>query len=94
MHDVLEEFEEHIAGLHDHSHFPLDCAFCSGTGVHPATMKDINYKLCPVCHGRGQLDIHLDQDHCKPCLRCASSGKEPGVVPVIPCHTCKGFGVV
>jgi len=95
MHDDLEqEFEERSTGLQHHSHFPIDCAFCRGTGVHPSTMKDINFRLCPVCHGKGQLDIHLDRDNCKSCLRCGSSGKEPDVTPVKPCHVCGGRGVI
>jgi DnaJ-class molecular chaperone len=95
LHDSLDqEFEEKKMGLPHHHHFHLDCAFCRGTGVHPSTMKDINHQLCPVCHGRGELEVHLDQDNCKPCLRCGSSGEEPDAAPLKPCCACGGRGIV
>ncbi len=80
--------------MQNHQHFPLDCVFCRGTGIHPSTMKSINHQLCPVCKGKGLLDVHLDRDKCKPCLQYGSSGREPGVDPLKPCSSCGGRGVV
>jgi DnaJ-class molecular chaperone len=95
MHDELDQdIEERSTGVHSHEHFPLDCAFCRGTGVHPNTMKEINYQLCPVCKGKGLMDIKLDRDKCKPCIRCGSSGKEPDAAPLTPCTACGGRGVL
>lgn len=94
MHDELDqEYEEKSTGVHFHEHFPLDCAFCRGTGVHPSTMRSINHELCPVCKGTGQQEVRLDRDNCKPCLRCGSSGREPDTNPYQPCTVCGGRGV-
>ena len=94
MHDGPDqEYEEQSTGQLYHSHLPLDCAFCSGTGVHPGTMKDINHRPCPICQGKGHLDIH-DRDNYKPCTLCGGSGKEPDIKLLKPCRACRGWGVI
>jgi DnaJ-class molecular chaperone len=95
MHDELDqEYEERSTYVVSHQHFPLDCVYCRGTGVNPATMKLINHQQCPVCKGKGISDIHLDQDNCKPCLHCGSSGLESDSLPLKPCTVCGGKGVL
>jgi DnaJ-class molecular chaperone len=95
MHDELDqEYEERSTNALSHLHFPLDCAFCRGTGVNPSTMNLINHQQCPVCKGKGISDIRLDRDNCKPCLHCVSSGRESDSLPLKPCIVCGGKGVL
>ena len=94
MHDELEEEYADILYPKDHEHpVSLDCPFCRGTGVHPATMDQINYSRCPVCGGTGVMKFANDLQHCLPCIRCASSGREPDSNPLVPCSACAGHGV-
>ena len=52
-----DEWEEEY-GEEEHNHvdapgpFRIQCAFCQGTGVNPATMKRLDHETCPVCKGQ------------------------------------------
>jgi DnaJ-class molecular chaperone len=74
--------------------FRRQCAFCRGTGVHPASMMSLNHERCPVCQGSGLLDFNGHEREYNLCGRCAGSGQEPGVTPPKPCPTCAGKGLI
>ncbi len=78
---------------HEHGPFRTECKFCRGTGVHPATMTELHHQQCPVCAGQGILVFQKCRHDAKPCIRCASSGREPGSSPLQPCSLCKGYGL-
>jgi len=96
MHEELEQDfeEEHTHVEHQHGPFHADCAFCKGTGVHPATLKEINFTHCPSCHGRGMLEFKGNRSSYSACGRCRGTGKEPGEGKPEPCHVCGGRGMV
>jgi DnaJ-class molecular chaperone len=74
--------------------FRRQCAFCRGTGVHPAAMMSLNHERCPVCQGSGLLDFNGHEREYNLCGRCAGSGQEPEVTPPVPCPTCAGKGLI
>ena len=95
MHDELEEeYLQQFDEKRPHNHpVSLDCPFCKGTGVHPSTMNQLDHQRCPVCEGTGLMKFTGDLAHCKPCVHCGSSGREPDSSPFEPCSVCGGHGV-
>jgi DnaJ-class molecular chaperone len=88
-----EDFEKPHEHHHSHGPFRTECKFCKGTGVHPNTMTSLKHQQCPVCKGQGILMFNGDRDDAKPCIKCASSGREPGSDPLKPCSVCSGYGI-
>ncbi len=74
--------------------FNTDCAFCAGTGVHPASMKSLTFKLCPVCQGKGIIRFALSRSDYNKCPQCHGSGKDTTPTTPSPCHACQGYGIV
>jgi DnaJ-class molecular chaperone len=95
MHDELDEYylEQFDEKQPVNRRVSLDCPFCKGTGVHPATMNQLDYSRCPVCEGTGLMKFPGDLANCTPCVHCGSSGREPDSNPLEPCSVCRGFGV-
>ncbi len=96
MHEDLEQDyeEEHTHVEQKDGPFRMDCAFCKGTGVHPATMKDINFKRCPACDGKGSLEFKGKRSSYSSCSKCGGTGREPNDKRFDPCHVCGGHGLV
>ncbi len=95
MHEPLlqEYLEAEYEELSQTGPFKLDCAFCSGTGVHPGTMKSMSFERCPCCEGQGIIEIKADRkDFCK-CTKCGGTGKDPDSSEVVPCKVCGGLGI-
>jgi DnaJ-class molecular chaperone len=94
MHEELEQdYEEESTGIDSGPPSRINCAFCRGTGVHPATMKVLNHELCPVCKGVGILEINGSRDYRNHCSRCGGSGREPES-EFKPCTVCGGYGIL
>jgi DnaJ-class molecular chaperone len=95
MHDPLlqDYIDAEYAEVNMTGPFKLDCAFCSGTGVHPGTMKSMSFERCPACEGLGIIDIQADRQDFSTCSRCAGSGRDPEPDPVQPCRVCGGLGI-
>jgi len=74
--------------------FFKECAFGTGTGIHPDGMKSLTPAPCPVCHGEGTLCYPLSRRLYHACSRCKGSGKNNTRSPVVPCRACKGYGLV
>jgi DnaJ-class molecular chaperone len=95
MHDILEQ--EYIDLIYDRADTPgpftIDCAFCRGTGVHPATMHLLDHSQCPTCRGRGTLRFINGRENYQICPQCSSTGREPESAALIPCCTCGGDGI-
>jgi DnaJ-class molecular chaperone len=96
MHEELEQdFEEEQTHVEPRpGPFNTDCAFCKGTGVHPASLKDISFVHCPSCHGTGMLEFKDSRISYTSCSQCAGSGREAGNGKIEPCHVCGGRGMV
>ncbi len=67
------------------------CPTCKGNGAEPGT----KIETCPKCHGQGHIrttrqTIFGNIQSNVTCDRCDGDGK----IPVSPCHTCKGSGVL
>ena len=62
----------------------IECAFCSGTGVH----RDQRL-TCVVCGGKGMVNIKEPVDTCPDC-----KGKGIAQGDYLPCKQCGGKGVV
>jgi DnaJ-class molecular chaperone len=73
--------------------FKIDCAFCAGTGVDPASMKSLSFVRCPACEGQGIVEIQSDRKDTCTCTKCGGSGKEPDSDPPRLCQVCKGLGI-
>jgi hypothetical protein len=95
LHDVLEEDFINLEALIDWDapQFKIDCAFCGGTGVHPATMKLLAYKICPVCEGKGIQEINARRRDFIKCERCGGNGRDPDSQSIEPCTVCGGLGI-
>jgi DnaJ-class molecular chaperone len=95
MHDELEEYylEQFEEKAPRKNRVSLDCPFCTGTGVHPGTMNQLDYSRCPVCEGTGLMKFKGDLTQCTPCVHCGASGREPDSSPLEPCSVCGGHGV-
>jgi len=95
VHDVLEEDYLNLDQFIDYDapQFKMDCAFCNGTGVHPATMKSLTFESCPVCEGKGMIEIMAKRRDFEVCAQCSGSGKEPNSSPIQPCRVCGGLGI-
>jgi DnaJ-class molecular chaperone len=94
MHEEFEDYyEEEDTGVDTVDPSRINCAFCRGTGVHPATMKLLNHKLCPVCKGVGILELDGSRNYRNHCSRCEGCGREPGS-ELEPCTSCGGWGIL
>ena len=96
MHEeyVPEYIDEDDLPPDDATSFRSACAFCRGTGVHPATMKDLNHKQCPVCQSKGVLEFNANRRFFEHCSYCNRLGHDPQSVALVPCPKCKGYGRV
>jgi DnaJ-class molecular chaperone len=74
--------------------FNADCAFCAGTGVHPAGMKSLTFERCPACRGQGIIRFALSRSDYHQCPRCHGSGKDTASTALSPCRACQGYGIV
>jgi hypothetical protein len=74
--------------------FHIDCAFCNGTGVHPATMNILNHSQCPACSGSGWLHFTGSRKDFKTCPQCQGAGRGTGFASINPCNKCKGKGII
>jgi DnaJ-class molecular chaperone len=74
--------------------FHIDCAFCNGTGVHPATMKMLEHRPCPACLGSGWLHFSSSRKDFSTCPRCEGTGRDTGTAAINPCNQCGGRGIV
>jgi DnaJ-class molecular chaperone len=96
MHEGMED--EYINGEYEEADtsgpFHVDCAFCSGTGVHPGTMKSLTHDRCPTCQGKGILHFEGSRNNYNPCPRCEGTGREPESASIKPCRACDGYGIV
>ncbi len=94
MHDpLLSDYMDQDYEVVQTGPFKKDCAFCTGTGVNPATMNSMNFERCPACDGVGVVDIEADrQDFCT-CTRCNGTGRDTDADPVDYCHVCGGLGI-
>jgi DnaJ-class molecular chaperone len=73
--------------------FKKDCAFCNGTGVHPGTMKSMDFERCPACEGQGLVEIKADRQDFGTCTQCNGSGVDPKAKPLDYCRVCGGLGI-
>ena len=96
MHDEPEDvYESEGSTSIDYStQYRVKCAFCSGTGVHPATMKSLSHGQCPVCTGRGIIELKTSRDRYHHCHTCDGSGRGTGSEDPVPCSDCQGTGIV
>ena len=96
MHDELEQeyIEEEYDAVDTSGPFHIDCAFCSGTGVHPGTMKSLTHRHCPICQGKGMLQITGSRKDIDVCAQCGGTGRDLNSTPVEPCRVCGGYGLV
>jgi len=94
MHDVLpEDYIDLVYDENDPGPFQVNCAFCNGTGVDPATMNSMEYSKCPACDGQGLIQIEAARkDFCQ-CENCKGEGKEPNMEKLQPCSVCGGLGI-
>ncbi len=74
--------------------YQIKCAFCSGTGVHPGTMKLLSHNPCPTCQGKGILELTSSRNYYHHCPHCEGSGREPDSAAPEPCSACRGYGIV
>ena len=74
--------------------FHIDCAFCRGTGVHPATMKLLNHRQCHLCRGTGLVHFFSDRKNFSTCPHCLGKGRESEPDSIKPCNHCGGKGIV
>jgi len=74
--------------------FNADCAFCTGTGVHPASMKSLAFERCPACQGQGIIRFALSRGDYDICPQCSGSGKDNASAAPNPCRACQGSGIV
>ena len=94
-----DEWEEEY-GEEEHNHvdapgpFRIQCAFCQGTGVNPATMKRLDHETCPVCKGSGVQEFKGSRSSYLSCAKCQGKGQDPGSEPASPCPVCSGHGIV
>ncbi len=92
--ELIEYIDEDDLPPDDSTSFRSACAFCRGTGVHPASMKMLNHQQCPVCLSKGVLEFNSNRLNFEHCNRCDRSGREPQTDAIIPCTKCKGQGRV
>ncbi len=89
---------EHIYEIVDYSEKPgpfnVDCAFCAGTGVHPASMKSLTFEQCPACLGQGIIRFPLSRSEYDTCPQCHGGGKANSSPSPYPCPACQGYGIV
>lgn len=91
--EIPEYINEDELPMDDFNYFRRACAFCRGTGVHPATMKLLSHQRCPVCEGKGVLEYNSNRrNYNNHCHRCDATGREPQTTDIIPCKECKGYG--
>lgn len=95
MHDdfqleIIEEDDE----IDTPGPFSINCAFCSGTGVHPATMKSLAHEHCPICQGTGMLEVPVSRKDTSNCNQCGGNGKEINAESIQPCRLCGGYGIL
>lgn len=64
----------------------IRCAFCKGTGHHPAYRA-----TCPVCKGAGENRLSVTGEYMV-CPDCHGSGRKGGTT--LTCYTCTGLSVV
>jgi DnaJ-class molecular chaperone len=74
--------------------FNADCAFCTGTGVHPASMKSLSFEQCPACRGQGIIRFTQNRSDYDVCPQCHGSGKDTASTIPSPCRGCRGSGIV
>ena len=74
--------------------FHIDCAFCDGTGVHPATMKLLNHSKCPSCKGEGLFYFTGSPRDYIPCPVCQNTGRDADSNTITPCGNCGGVGII
>src|SRR4030043_46496 len=74
--------------------FHIDCAFCRGTGVHPATMSFLNHSQCPSCKGNGLFYFTGSPRDYNPCPLCQSTGRDSDSESIALCGNCGGKGIV
>ena len=61
-----------------------ECAFCSGSGMHPYTRM-----TCTACLGKGVVTMPKPDQKCAECGGTGANGHDR-----MPCSVCKGIGVV
>jgi DnaJ-class molecular chaperone len=95
MHDPL--LQDYLDGepveLNMTGPFKIDCAFCSGTGVHPGTMGSMSFERCPACRGLGIIEIQADRKDFCTCEKCQGTGKDPDSSKIDVCNVCGGLGI-
>jgi DnaJ-class molecular chaperone len=74
--------------------YQIRCVLCSGTGVHPATMKSLSFIPCPACRGRGIIELESSLNNYHQCPLCEGSGREPKSEVPSPCRSCGGRGII
>jgi DnaJ-class molecular chaperone len=89
-----DDFPEEYMEEKETNPFFLNCAFCKGTAVHPATMKSLSHERCPVCSGRGMVEYKGYRSEYTSCQRCRGTGREPGSIPIDVCYSCNGKGII
>ena len=96
MHELPEEnyIDDGRGGDDSSGQFHIDCAYCHGTGVNPATMKSLTHSQCPVCHGDGMLELTGKRQDFNACRSCGGTGREPDTKTIAPCRACQGRGVL
>ncbi|MEK9179609.1 MAG: hypothetical protein AAB893_04040 [Patescibacteria group bacterium] len=64
----------------------VSCAFCSGTGVQPHSLK----MNCLSCHGKGEVEF---EHAAVMCSACKGSGRASDL-SALSCIQCRGVGMV
>ncbi|MBN1190160.1 MAG: hypothetical protein JXA46_10440 [Dehalococcoidales bacterium] len=95
MHDplLLDYYDQDYENQSLTGPFKKECAFCNGTGVHPAMMDSMDFEPCPACDGSGVVEIQADRKDFCTCTHCDGSGRDPSSEKLDYCRVCGGLGI-